>query len=109
MFYYSFIFAASAQNNLNGIVTDKNNQPLKGATVIISQKKFKLRTQTDAQGKFSFINLDSNQLIILQLNLLDWKHLIQPSHLKKAVSLNIVLKEMTASLEPLEVTLCACI
>ena len=45
------VFTASAQNNLNGIVTDNNNQPLKGATVIISTKKFKSRTQTDEQGQ----------------------------------------------------------
>ena len=53
----SIVLQLIAQNSLSGVVTDDNNHLLKGATITIAAKNYKFKTQTDAQGKFSFEKL----------------------------------------------------
>jgi iron complex outermembrane recepter protein len=98
------VFATTAQNNLTGIVVDNNNHILKSATVTISQKNFKSKTQTDKQGKFSFTNLRSALNYNLLIEFVGMNIFDSTINLEKDVSLNVILEEATASLEPLEVS-----
>lgn len=95
---------AEAQNNLNGIITDKSNQPLKGATVIISAKKFKFQTQTNGSGQFLFSNLNFNSTYNILVEFVGLKTFDTTVQLQQSVFLNIILNEMTTELEPLEIT-----
>lgn len=49
-----------AQNTLSGIVTDKNNQPIKGVSVYASE--LHKGTATDENGKYTFTNLPNGNL-----------------------------------------------
>ncbi|MEP6465595.1 MAG: TonB-dependent receptor plug domain-containing protein, partial [Parafilimonas sp.] len=98
------VFTVAAQNSLNGIVTDKSKQSLKGATIIISTKNFKLKTQTGEKGEFNFSNLHSNSLYKIMIEFVGMKSFDTSLQLEKDSSLNIVLNESSAYLEPLEIT-----
>jgi iron complex outermembrane receptor protein len=101
---FLFVLAASAQNSLNGIVTDDNNQPLKGATVTISKKGFKVKTQTDANGQFNFSNLAANASYNVLVEFVGLKTLDSTFQFQNNTTLNLRLQEATANLEPLEVS-----
>jgi iron complex outermembrane receptor protein len=101
---FLFVFTASAQNSLNGIVTDKNNQPLKGATVTIGKKGFKLKTQTNANGQFNFSNLAINTFYNVFIEFVGLKTFDSTFQFQNNTALNIHLEEATANLEPLEVS-----
>jgi len=98
------VFTAVAQNNLNGIVTNKNNELLKGATITINTKNFKTKIQTGEKGQFSLSNLDANLIYKISVEFVGLKTFDTTVHLQKDVLLNIVLQESNASLEPLEVS-----
>jgi iron complex outermembrane recepter protein len=98
------VFTVAAQNSLNGIVTCKSNQPLKGATVFISTKNFKSRTQTGEKGQFIFSNLNTNSVYKLSIEFVGLKSFDTTIRLQEDSALNVVLEETTAYLEPLEVS-----
>ena len=96
--------AASAQNSLSGIVIDNKNQPLKAATISISTKDFKSKTQTGEKGQFSFENLNLNSTYSITVEFIGMKPFDTTIQLQKNISLNIQLQESTAYLEPLEIS-----
>lgn len=57
------VFQLSAQNNIQGTVTDENNQPLAGASVTIKQSS--KTVITNRKGEFSFSNLTDYAYTIL--------------------------------------------
>lgn len=97
------VFTTSAQT-LRGVVTNKNNQPLKNATVSISSKNFKLRTQTGEKGEFNFSNLNLNSTYKISVEFIGLKNFDSTIQLQNAATFNIVLDETVANLEPLEVS-----
>ena len=96
-------FTTSAQT-LSGVVTNKNNQPLKNATVSISSKNFKSKTQTGEKGGFNFSNLNSNSTYKISVEFIGLKEFDSTIQLQNVATLNIVLDESFANLEPLEVS-----
>src|SRR6516164_4843174 len=96
------IYTASAQN-LNGVVANKDNQPLKGATITISTKNLKKKAQTGEKGDFSFHNLTENASYKISVEFVGLKTFDSSFQLQQNTTLNIVLDESTAYLEPLEV------
>ena len=58
-----FVLQLSAQNNIQGIVTDENNQPLAGASVTIKQTT--KTVTTNRKGEFSFANLTDYAYTVL--------------------------------------------
>ena len=101
---FLFVFALSAQNNFNGVITDKSNLPLKGATVTISKKNFKLKTQTDVNGQFNFSNLATNASYNVLVEFVGLKTFDSTFQFQNNTVLNIRLEEVAANLEPLEVS-----
>src|SRR4051812_40182628 len=97
------IWQTSAQN-LSGVVVNKNNQPLKGATVTITTKNFKTKTQTGERGDFDLHNLVTNSLYKISVEFVGLKTFDSSFQLQENTMLNIVLDESTAYLEPLEVS-----
>ncbi len=58
--FLGFSVMLQAQNALSGIVTDRNNQPLKGVSVYASE--LHKGTATDENGKYTFTNLPNGNL-----------------------------------------------
>jgi iron complex outermembrane receptor protein len=58
--FLGFSAMLQAQNTLSGIVTDKNNQPIKGVSVYASE--LHKGTVTDENGKYTFTNLPNGNL-----------------------------------------------
>ncbi|MDI1305381.1 MAG: TonB-dependent receptor [bacterium] len=58
--FLGFSAMLQAQNTLSGIVTDKNNQPIKGVSVYASE--LHKGTATDENGKYTFTNLPNGHL-----------------------------------------------
>jgi iron complex outermembrane receptor protein len=58
--FLGFSAMLQAQNTLSGIVTDKNNQPIKGVSVYASE--LHKGTATDENGKYAFTNLPNGNL-----------------------------------------------
>jgi iron complex outermembrane receptor protein len=58
--FLGFSVMLNAQNTLSGIVTDKNNQPIKGVSVYASE--LHKGTATDENGKYTFTNLPNGNL-----------------------------------------------
>ena len=58
--FLGFSAMLQAQNTLSGIVTDSNNQPIKGVSVYASE--LHKGTTTDDNGKYTFINLPNGNL-----------------------------------------------
>jgi iron complex outermembrane receptor protein len=58
--FLGFSAMLQAQNTLSGIVTDKNNQPIKGVSVYASE--LHKGTATDENGKYVFTNLPNGNL-----------------------------------------------
>ncbi len=67
LFFISFsgILVSYGQNSIsvNGVVTDENGDPLKGATV--SEKGTKVTTITDVNGKFSLKVADKSSVVVI--------------------------------------------
>ncbi len=101
---FFMLFTTSAQTALNGIVADKNNHPLKGATITIAAKNFKSKTQTGAEGQFSFLHLNLNSIYTVSVEFIGFERFDTTIQLQQNILLNIVLKESSAYLEPLEIT-----
>ncbi|MEO8404908.1 MAG: SusC/RagA family TonB-linked outer membrane protein, partial [Chitinophagaceae bacterium] len=90
-FFFSFIVSAQTVT-LTGIVRDKDNKPVNGATVTI--KDTKRATVSDASGNFT-INANSNEvLVITHVNFLDQEIPIR-SKTSFSISLVEVPKELT--------------
>lgn len=92
-----------AQNSLSGKVIDENNQPLKGATITISTKDSRLKTQTSISGEFSFTDLTSNSAYVLSANFIGFKKFDTTLQPQNNALLNIMLFAETTTLDPLEV------
>lgn len=103
LYFLLFAFTASAQFKLSGIVTGKNNQPLINATVILSSKNLKKTSLTDENGRFNFQNL-FNQKFNLKIEFIGLETFDSSFQLQNNASINIVVKESIAYLEPLEVS-----
>ncbi|MFM2368292.1 MAG: hypothetical protein RL619_592 [Bacteroidota bacterium] len=58
--FLGFSAILQAQNTLSGIVTDRNNQPIKGVSVYASE--LHKGTATDENGKYTFTNLPNGNL-----------------------------------------------
>lgn len=98
------VLHASAQNILSGVVTDDDHHLLKGATITITAKNYKSKTQTDAQGKFAFENLNTGLNYNVVCEFVGLKTFDSTISIIKNVSLNIILEEATVYLEPLEIS-----
>jgi iron complex outermembrane receptor protein len=96
-------FNAFAQNSLKGKVIDENDHPLKGATITISTKDFKTKTQTGSTGEFNFVSLVGNSVYTLSAEFIGYKKFDTTLQQQSNVALTIVLTTETAYLEPLEV------
>src|SRR6478735_248603 len=96
-------FTAFAQNSLKGKVIDENDHPLKGATINISTKDFKTKTQSGSTGEFNFLSLGGNSVYTLSAEFIGYKKFDTTLQLQSNVALTIVLTTETAYLEPLEV------
>jgi len=94
---------AFTQNSLNGKVIDENNNPLKGATITINATNFKTKTQTGADGAFSFADLNSHSGYTISADFIGMKNFDTTLQLQNNATLNIVLIAETALLDPLEV------
>ncbi len=98
------VITATAQTNITGIVNDKNNQPLKSATVTINTKNFKKTTATSENGQFEFSNLALNSKYNLRIEFVGLKTFDSTFQMQNSTSFNIVLQEATTDLEPLEIS-----
>lgn len=96
-------FTARTQTDLHGIVQDKNNRAVKGATVSISTKNFKKAMLTDEKGRFNFSNLLAGSKYNVIIEFVGFETFDSTFQLQKSEVLNIILPEATANLEPLEV------
>ncbi len=97
------VLISSAQTNLNGIVTDENNHPLKDATVTISAKKYTAKMLTDENGSFNILNLHSNFAYTISVSFVGLGLFDSTFKLQQSTSIKIILNESTANLEPLEI------
>lgn len=97
------VFIVPAQNNLNGVITDISSKPLKGATITISAKNFITRTQTGENGAFNLLNLKANVRYKISASFVGLEPFDSTFVLHQSASINIMLNESTAVLEPLEI------
>jgi iron complex outermembrane receptor protein len=97
------VIFVSAQNSLSGIVTDKNNQLLKGATITIREKSFRAKTQTDDNGEFRFSNLPTSTYI-LDVDYIGMERFDSSLLLTSITQIKIQLASSDYFLEPLEVS-----
>lgn len=100
--FLNILFATSAQN-ISGTVTNKNNSPLNGSTVIISTKNSRQSALTNESGSFNFSNLSPSlnyKLVIEYVGKQTFDTIITAP---QNTMLHIMLAEASAYLEPLEV------
>src|ERR1700754_1266484 len=66
LFAAGFLYASvlEAQVTVTGRVTNKKNQPIQGASVIIDKSGQRSGTQTDADGKFQITAPTGSKLIV---------------------------------------------
>ncbi|HEX5151716.1 MAG TPA: TonB-dependent receptor [Parafilimonas sp.] len=101
---FFIVITVRSQSSLSGTVTDKNNQPLKSATVALSAKNFKRTTLTNENGEFSFSNLTFNLKYNLHADFVGLTAFDSTFQLKENTAFHIRLNESTTYLEPLEVS-----
>lgn len=61
-FVLFLLFKVNAQNQVSGIITDTDNNPLPGASVFLPE--ISKGTMTDSQGKFQFKNIPNGEIKI---------------------------------------------
>ncbi|MBS1745258.1 MAG: TonB-dependent receptor plug domain-containing protein [Bacteroidetes bacterium] len=96
-------FFATAQN-MSGVVINKNDLPLKGATITISTKGYKEKQLTGEKGEFNFHGLKINSTYKILVEYIGMNNFDTAIQLQDRVALNIVMKESDTYLEPLEVS-----
>ncbi len=101
---FLFIALFVTAQNISGVVTGKNNLPLKGATITISTKTIKEKKLTGEKGEFYFQNLKTNSPYRILVEFIGMKNFDTSIQLKNNIDLNIVMTESEAYLEPLEVS-----
>jgi iron complex outermembrane receptor protein len=102
--FFAIVCTTSAQNNISGIVMNDNNQPLKKATVIINTKNFKKTGLTNEQGKFVFTDLIPNSKYNVKIEFVGLEPFDTTIQSQNNIALHIKLRELTAALQPLEIT-----
>ncbi len=84
---------ADIDQNVKGIVKDKDGKPLEGATVTI--KGTSVGTQTDRYGEFTFPNLEKGSVLVVTYT----GYLAQEIKLADQTKIEIILQEDPAALE----------
>ncbi len=99
-----FTTIAFTQITVKGTVTNKQNQPLEGATVTLYRNaKKETTTLTNASGDFAFANIQTNSNCKVLVRYIGLKTLEQNFTANENSSLNFVLENSDFFLEPLEV------
>ncbi len=101
--FLGILFTTSAQN-ISGTVADKNNNSLNGATVTLSAKNFKQSKITNESGVFNFSAINPSLKYKLVVEYIGWQPFDTIIDVQQNVTLNIILSESVANLEPLEVS-----
>jgi len=86
------------QKSVSGKVTDTNNQPIPGVTVLV--KGTLQGTVTDAEGKYSILNIPSDA--VLQFSFIGMKTVEIP--VGNQTTINVTLSEIVVGLEEVVVT-----
>ena len=93
-----------AQISISGKVTNKQNKPLDGATVILRLNERKERTAvTGKSGDFEFTNVQLNATCKLSVTYVSMQTREESFTATESRSFNFVLNDLEFLLEPLEV------
>ncbi len=93
-----------AQFSIKGVVSNTQQQPLSGATVIIFSTEKRNVLITDSDGYFELKNISAQNHIKLLAENIGKKTFEQTININEDVKLNIILNDVSYFLEPLEIS-----
>lgn len=94
--------SAISQNKISGIITDKENQPMAGASVSINE--INKKAFSDKNGYYEILNLPNGEFKV-QISYIGYKNIIKTVFLSGSeIKLNAVLEQTVISTEEIVVT-----